>query len=34
MRKIEGRDEELERLRKEIEVVRSDLNKSGEALRK
>ncbi len=34
MRKIEGRDEELERLRNEIETVRADSNKSGEALRK
>jgi DNA repair protein RecN (Recombination protein N) len=34
MRKIEGRDAELERLANEIEVARADLNKSGEALRK
>src|SRR5579864_1145024 len=34
MRKIEGRDEELERLSKEIERVRSQMNRAGEALRK
>ena len=34
MRKIEGRDEELERLRKEIEKVRGQMNRAGEALRK
>ena len=34
MRKIEGRDVELERLAKEIENVRAHLNRSGEALRK
>src|SRR5216110_3314472 len=34
MRKIEGRDAELERLAKEIENVRANLNRAGEALRK
>jgi DNA repair protein RecN (Recombination protein N) len=34
MRKIEGRDAELERLSAEIEKVRVNLNRSGEALRK
>ncbi len=34
MRKIEGRDAELERLAAEIEKVRANLNKSGDALRK
>ncbi|HST31503.1 MAG TPA: DNA repair protein RecN [Chthoniobacterales bacterium] len=34
MRKIEGRDEELERLNKEIEKVRGAMNRAGEALRK
>ena len=34
MRKIEGRDAELERLAAEIEIARTNLNKSGEALRK
>ncbi len=34
MRKIEGRDVELERLAKEIENVRAHLNRSGEALHK
>lgn len=34
MRKIEGRDEELERLSKEIERVRAQMNRAGEALRK
>ena len=34
MRKIEGRDVELERLAKEIENVRSRMNRAGEALRK
>lgn len=34
MRKIEGRDVELERLAKEIENVRTHMNRSGEALRK
>ena len=34
MRKIEGRDEELERLAKEIENVRAQMNRAGEALRK
>ena len=34
MRKIEGRDEELERLAKEIEEVRGQMNHAGEALRK
>jgi len=34
MRKIEGRDAELERLAKEIENVRAKLNRAGEALRK
>lgn len=34
MRKIEGRDAELERLAAEIEKARSSLNRSGEALRK
>jgi DNA repair protein RecN (Recombination protein N) len=34
MRKIEGRDAELERLAAEIENARADLNRSGEALRK
>lgn len=34
MRKIEGRDAELERLAAEIEVARKNLNRSGEALRK
>ncbi len=33
MRKIEGRDAELERLSSEIEISRASLNKSGEALR-
>src|ERR1700716_1524050 len=33
MRKIEGRDTELERLAGEIEIARANLNKSGEALR-
>ena len=34
MRKIEGRDEELERLSKEIERVRGQMNRAGDALRK
>jgi DNA repair protein RecN (Recombination protein N) len=34
MRKIEGRDEELERLSKEIDKVRTQMNRSGDALRK
>ncbi len=34
MRKIEGRDMELERLGKEIENVRAQMNRAGEALRK
>ena len=34
MRKIEGRDAELERLAAEIEVARANLDRSGEALRK
>jgi DNA repair protein RecN (Recombination protein N) len=34
MRKIEGRDMELERLEKEIENVRAQMNSAGEALRK
>jgi DNA repair protein RecN (Recombination protein N) len=34
MRKIEGRDMELERLVKEIENVRAQMNSAGEALRK
>ena len=34
MRKIEGRDAELERLSKEIEKVRAQMNRAGDALRK
>jgi DNA repair protein RecN (Recombination protein N) len=34
MRKIEGRDAELERLVGEIEITRTSLNRTGEALRK
>ncbi|PYL63929.1 MAG: DNA repair protein RecN, partial [Verrucomicrobia bacterium] len=34
MRKIEGRDAELERLAGEIEKVRAQMNRAGEALRK
>src|SRR5215469_5065130 len=34
MRKIEGRDAELERLTKDIENVRAQLNRAGEALRR
>ena len=34
MRKIEGRDAELERLAKEIEAVRAEMNRAGDALRK
>ena len=34
MRKIEGRDEELERLNKEIEKIRAQMNRAGDALRK
>ena len=34
MRKIEGRDEELDRLSKEIEKVRARMNRAGDALRK
>jgi DNA repair protein RecN (Recombination protein N) len=34
MRKIEGRDAELERLTKEIENVRAHMNRAGEALHK
>ena len=34
MHKIEGRDAELERLAKEIESVRAQMNRAGEALRK
>src|SRR5438046_6330205 len=34
MRKIEGRDVELERLSKEVENVRKQMNRAGEALRK
>src|SRR5881398_1023880 len=34
MRKIEGRDAELERLAGEIEITRGNLNRGGEALRK
>jgi DNA repair protein RecN (Recombination protein N) len=34
MQKVEGRDAELERLAKEIENVRAQMNRTGEALRK
>jgi DNA repair protein RecN (Recombination protein N) len=34
MRKIEGRDAELERLAKEIEKVRAQMNRAGDALHK
>jgi len=34
MQKIEGRDSELERLAKEIQNVRTQMNRAGEALRK
>ncbi len=34
MRKIEGRDAELERLAKEIDNVRAQMNRAGDALRK
>jgi DNA repair protein RecN (Recombination protein N) len=34
MRKIEGRDAELERLAKEIEKVRTQMNRAGDAVRK
>jgi DNA repair protein RecN (Recombination protein N) len=34
MRKIQGRDAELERLAKEIEKVRAEMNRAGDALRK
>src|SRR6267142_496105 len=34
MRKIEGRDVELERLAKEIDSVRAQMNRAGEAVRK
>ena len=34
MQKIEGRDAELERLTKEIEKVRGQMNRAGDALRK
>jgi DNA repair protein RecN (Recombination protein N) len=34
MRKIEGRDEELERLSKEIEKVRGQMDRAGDALRR
>jgi DNA repair protein RecN (Recombination protein N) len=34
MRKIEGRDVELERLTKEIERIRAQMNRAGDALRK
>jgi DNA repair protein RecN (Recombination protein N) len=34
MRKIEGRDAELERLTKDIENVRAQMNRAGEALRR
>ncbi len=34
MRKIEGRDAELERLASEIENIRAQMNRSGEAVRK
>src|SRR5436853_7296767 len=34
MRKIEGRDEELERVTREIEKVRGQMNRAGDALRK
>ncbi len=34
MRKIEGRDAELDRLTKDIENVRAQMNRAGEALRK
>jgi DNA repair protein RecN (Recombination protein N) len=34
MRKVEGRDAELERLAKEIENVRAQMNRAGETLRK
>jgi len=34
MRKVEGRDEELERLTQEIEKVRSQMNRAGDALRR
>src|SRR5256712_1046125 len=34
MRKIQGRDAELQRLAKEIENVRAQMNRAGEALRK
>src|SRR4030095_4867854 len=34
MQKIEGRDAELERLAKEIENVRAQMNRAGDAVRK
>jgi DNA repair ATPase RecN len=34
MRKIEGRDAELERLTKDIENIRAQMNRAGETLRK
>jgi DNA repair protein RecN (Recombination protein N) len=34
MQKVEGRDAELERLAKEVENVRAQMNRAGEALRK
>ena len=34
MRKIEGRDAELERLAGEVEIARANLNRAGQALRK
>src|SRR5207244_9090713 len=34
MRKIEGRDAELDQLTKDIENVRAQMNRAGEALRK
>src|SRR5205807_2097701 len=34
MRKIEGRDEELERLTRQIEKVRAQMNRAGDAVRK
>jgi DNA repair protein RecN (Recombination protein N) len=34
LRKIEGRDEELERLSKEIEMARADVERTGQVLRK
>src|SRR5206468_8279184 len=34
MRKIEGRDAELDRLTKEIESVRAQMNRAGDSLRR